>query len=67
MSDDSVELKTVIERIQREPEFREVVLEEIVRLIHEGHLNIAHIILGNIVEADLKDYENQIQFQLKIN
>ena len=60
MSDDNVELtvpfhKTVIERIQSDPEFRAVMLEDIAQLIYNGYHNIAYIMLGNIIEADEAD------------
>ncbi len=56
MSDDNVEYtvpfnKTVIERLRREPEFKEGMLEEIVRLIHDGNYAAAFIMLGDIIEA----------------
>ncbi len=56
MNDDNVEYtvpfdKTVIERLRREPEFKEGMLEEIVRLIHDGNYAAAFIMLGDIIEA----------------
>ena len=57
MNDDNVEYtvpfdKTVIERLRREPEFREGMLEEIVQLIHNSHYAAAFTMLGDIIEAD---------------
>ncbi len=63
MTDDNVELtvpfhKTVIERLRREPEFREGMLEEIIQLIHNSHYAAAFTMLGDIIEAD-KELKNE--------
>ncbi len=64
MSDDNVEYtvpfsKTVIERLRREPEFREGMLGEIVQLIHNGHYAAASTMLGDIIEADREPTDEQ--------